>query len=141
MFPNQIVFVMSFDHDAFIAEVYDVVRQIPAGRVLSYGRVAELAGWPNHSRAVGRAMKDSVAEPYRKPFIPGFDELREKILAAGSMAMNISGSGPSVFSLSDNREIANKAKEIMKEHFTSKGIGCDVYVVKVTNKGAKLLAQ
>ena len=38
---------MSFDHDAFIAEVYDVVRQIPAGRVLSYGRVAELAGWPN----------------------------------------------------------------------------------------------
>lgn len=53
---------MTFDHAAFVAEVYDVVRQIPAGRVLSYGRVAELAGWPNHSRAVGRAMKDAPLE-------------------------------------------------------------------------------
>ena len=29
----------------------------------------------------------------------------------------------------------------MKEHFGSRGIKCEVYVVKVTNKGAKLLAQ
>lgn len=90
---------------------------------------------------VGRAMRDAVAEPYRKQFIPGFDELREKILQSGSMAMNISGSGPSVFSLSDKREIAHRAGEIMKEHFDSRGINCEVYVVKVTNKGAKLLAQ
>ena len=90
---------------------------------------------------VGRAMKDVVAEPYRKQFIPGFDTLRERILAAGAMAMNISGSGPSVFSLSDNREIAHKAGEIMKEHFKTQGIKCDVYVVKVSSKGAKLLAQ
>jgi len=90
---------------------------------------------------VGRAMKDAVAEPYRKQFIPGFDELREKVLAAGSMAMNIAGSGPSVFSLSDRREVATRAEEIMKEHFTARGIACDVYVVKVTNKGTKLLAQ
>lgn len=90
---------------------------------------------------VGRAMRDAVAEPYRKKFIPGFDELREKILASGSMAMNISGSGPSVFSLSDRRETANRAGEIMKAHFDSRGIECEVYVVKVTNKGAKLLAH
>lgn len=50
---------MVFNRAAFLAEVYDIVRQIPAGRVLSYGRVAELAGWPNHSRAVGRAMKEA----------------------------------------------------------------------------------
>ena len=90
---------------------------------------------------VGRAMRDAIAEPYRKQFIPGFDELRGKILQSGSMAMNISGSGPSVFSLSDKREIAHRAGEIMKEHFDSRGINCEVYVVKVTNKGAKLLAQ
>ena len=90
---------------------------------------------------VGRAMRDAVAEPYRKQFIPGFDELRERILESGSMAMNISGSGPSVFSLSDKREIAHRAGEIMKEHFDARGISCEVYGVKVTNKGAKLLAQ
>ena len=53
---------MTFDHTAFITEVYDIVRQIPPGRVLSYGRIAELAGWPNHSRAVGKAMKEAPME-------------------------------------------------------------------------------
>lgn len=43
----------------FYAEVYDVVRQIPPGRVLSYGRIAELIGWPGYARLVGRAMHDA----------------------------------------------------------------------------------
>ena len=38
-------------------EVYDIVRQIPHGRVLTYGRIAELCGWPNYSRLVGRIMR------------------------------------------------------------------------------------
>ena len=50
------------DSTAFRAEVYDIVRQIPAGRVLSYGRIAELIGWPSHSRLVGRAMHDAPLE-------------------------------------------------------------------------------
>lgn len=88
---------------------------------------------------IGRAMKDYVAEPYRKQFIPGFDELRSKVIAAGSMAMNISGSGPSVFALADNNETAQKSGDIMKRHFEERGIGCRLYVVKVSNKGAKLV--
>ncbi|MBQ0045225.1 MAG: homoserine kinase [Bacteroidales bacterium] len=87
---------------------------------------------------IGRSMKDSVAEPYRKKFIPGFDELREKLLSAGSLAMNISGSGPSVFALCDNVNVAEKAGAIMRQHFDEKGIGREVYVVKVSNKGCKL---
>ena len=39
------------------AEVYDIVRQIPRGWVLTYGRIAALCGWPNHSRLVGRIMR------------------------------------------------------------------------------------
>ncbi|MBO4671186.1 MAG: homoserine kinase [Bacteroidales bacterium] len=90
---------------------------------------------------VGRAMKDSVAEPYRKRFIPGFDVLREELLAAGALAMNISGSGPSVFALSDKRETAVAAGEIMKSHFASMGVGCSIYVEKVSATGAKLLSE
>ena len=89
---------------------------------------------------VGRAMKDVVAEPYRKQFIPGFDDLREKILSAGAMALNISGSGPSVFALSDSRETAVQAGSVMQAHFTALGIGCKVYVTKVAKQGARLLA-
>ena len=90
---------------------------------------------------VGRAMKDVVAEPYRKQFIPGFDDLREKILSAGAMAFNISGSGPSVFALSGSRETAVRAGALMREHFTALGIGCNLYVTKVAAQGARVLAQ
>ena len=36
--------------------IYDVVRQIPCGRVASYGRVAVLAGNPRWARVVGYAL-------------------------------------------------------------------------------------
>jgi methylated-DNA-protein-cysteine methyltransferase-like protein len=37
----------------FVEAVYDIVRQIPSGRVLTYGQVATLAGCPHHARQVG----------------------------------------------------------------------------------------
>lgn len=36
--------------------IYDVVRQIPYGRVATYGQVAMLAGNPRWSRVVGYAL-------------------------------------------------------------------------------------
>ena len=89
---------------------------------------------------VGRAMHDAVAEPYRKQFIPGFDELREKLLGAGALAMNISGSGPSVFALANRSDIAQRVGAIMEQHFAQQGILSETYVVKVSNKGARLIA-
>ena len=89
---------------------------------------------------VGRAMRDAVAEPYRKGFIPGFDELRSKLLGAGAFAMNISGSGPSVFALANRSDIAQRVGSIMERHFAQQGILSETYVVKVSNKGARLIA-
>lgn len=40
----------------FFESVYKVVQQIPAGKVLSYGDVARLAGNPKMSRQVGWAL-------------------------------------------------------------------------------------
>ena len=45
-----------FDHQAFYAEVYHIVEEIPAGRVLTYGLIARLAGFPQYSRMVGHAL-------------------------------------------------------------------------------------
>ncbi len=41
------------------ATIYQVVRRIPRGRVLTYGQVAELAGMPGAARVVGAAMRGS----------------------------------------------------------------------------------
>jgi methylated-DNA-protein-cysteine methyltransferase-like protein len=40
----------------FKERVYRVVADIPPGRVMTYGQVAELAGSPGAARAVGSAM-------------------------------------------------------------------------------------
>jgi len=40
----------------FDAEIYDIVRQIPRGRVVTYGRLAQLAGRPRWARCAGRAL-------------------------------------------------------------------------------------
>lgn len=41
----------------FKERVLDIVRKIPEGKVKTYKQVAELAGSPNASRAVGSILK------------------------------------------------------------------------------------
>jgi len=36
--------------------IYEVVRQIPRGRVATYGQIADLAGLEGHARQVGYAL-------------------------------------------------------------------------------------
>lgn len=42
--------------------IYDAVRSIPAGRVATYGQVAEVAGLPRRARLVGRALRELPEE-------------------------------------------------------------------------------
>ena len=46
----------SFCNKSFKERVEDVVSQIPRGRVMSYGEVAQRAGTPRAARAVGMIM-------------------------------------------------------------------------------------
>ena len=46
---------------SFFDNVYDVARQIPAGRVTSYGAIAHYLGTKGSSRMVGYAMQASGA--------------------------------------------------------------------------------
>ena len=40
----------------FFQEVYKIVRQIPEGKVATYGQIAAMCGNPRCSRAVGYAL-------------------------------------------------------------------------------------
>lgn len=39
-------------------KVWQVVAHIPKGRVVSYGQIARVAGYPNHARLVGNTLKN-----------------------------------------------------------------------------------
>jgi len=48
---------MAMMPDVWSRRVYSIVRQIPAGRVATYGLVGMLAGRARAARAVGNAMR------------------------------------------------------------------------------------
>ena len=50
---------MTTNTDNFFDRVYDVVKQIPYGRVTNYGSIAKYLGSAKSSRAVGYAMNAS----------------------------------------------------------------------------------
>jgi methylated-DNA-protein-cysteine methyltransferase related protein len=41
----------------FFSKVYDIVAQIPRGKVATYGQIAAMAGNPRAARMVGEAMR------------------------------------------------------------------------------------
>ncbi len=43
--------------DPFFEQVYAVVARIPPGRVMAYGQIARVLGFPRSARQVGRAMR------------------------------------------------------------------------------------
>ena len=44
------------DEKGTFAQIYEIVRQIPRGRVTTYGAIARLLGNPRMSRVVGYAL-------------------------------------------------------------------------------------
>jgi len=54
-------------HYSFFQDVYDVVRQVPKGRVTTYGAIARYLGTGSSARMVGWAMNGSHV---MKPKVP-----------------------------------------------------------------------
>jgi methylated-DNA-protein-cysteine methyltransferase related protein len=80
---------MTGDGDRFFARVYALVRQIPRGRVATYGQVAVMLGVPRGARAVGwalRALPAAVAA--RVPW--------HRVVGAGGRISLRRGPGPDV---------------------------------------------
>jgi len=64
---------LSTSRPPFPARVLSIVRRIPAGRVVTYGDVARIAGHPGAARAVGNVMRNC-----NRPDVPC-----HRVIAAG----------------------------------------------------------
>lgn len=73
---------------------------------------------------IGRSLFDVIAEPTRSVFIPGFNEIRKKVIDAGALGFGISGSGPTVFALSSNQLSAEQAGESSSRAFYENESAC-----------------
>jgi methylated-DNA-protein-cysteine methyltransferase-like protein len=45
------------DAEELFSRFYEAIRQVPRGRVATYGQIAATAGLPRHARFVGRALR------------------------------------------------------------------------------------
>ncbi len=67
---------------SFFEDVYDVVRQIPKGRVTSYGAIANYLGTKLSARMVGWAMN---AAHVAKPKVPAHRVVNRNGMLSGKM--------------------------------------------------------
>lgn len=95
----------------------------------------------NDSALIGRSLEDVLIEPVRSILIPGFDEVKRKCKEAGALGGGISGSGPSIFMMSEEEAIAKKIEEIMQNIYETIGVEYKTYVTGINPEGVKIVAS
>ncbi|MEO6254148.1 MAG: homoserine kinase [Ferruginibacter sp.] len=88
---------------------------------------------------IGRSLEDVIVEPVRSILIPGFGVVKQLSKEAGALGGGISGSGPSIFMLSENETIAKRVEQVMSEVYRAMGIEYKTYVTTINPQGIKIL--
>ncbi|MGL9719825.1 homoserine kinase [Symbiopectobacterium sp.] len=108
---------------------------------ISHGRY--LAGFIHacHTRQPALAaalMQDVIAEPYRTRLLPGFAEARQAANDIGALACGISGSGPTLFSVCDDMEKAQRLASWLQDNYLQNDEGF-VHICRLDTTGARQL--
>lgn len=90
---------------------------------------------------ISRSLQDVIIEPVRSVLIPGYEKVKKAAIDAGALGSGISGSGPSIFALSADKETANSVGEAMQETFIEVGLKNEIYVSEINKKGPEILEE
>lgn len=90
---------------------------------------------------IGRSLSDEIIEPVRSILIPGFDEVKIGSREAGALGGGISGSGPSIFMLSQQQQTAMDIASVMSDIYTKIGIAFKTYVTTLNNNGVCIVPE
>ena len=88
---------------------------------------------------IGRSLEDIIIEPVRSKLIPGFEVVKATCKEAGALGGGISGSGPSLFMLSEKEETAKQVEIIMKNVYEKLGIEYRTYVTTISQEGVSVI--
>ncbi len=86
-----------------------------------------------------RCINDEIIEPVRAPLIPGFNEVKKSALSAGADGCSISGAGPSIFAITNDKEKAENIGKTMKEAFEKNDLESTYYINQVHKKGTEIM--
>lgn len=86
-----------------------------------------------------RSLQDVIIEPVRSRLIPGYDRVKESALKAGADGMAISGSGPTVFAITDDPHKARAIERQMVASFRAQGLSAQSWITTVDPAGTRLV--
>lgn len=92
------------------------------------------ACYTKQDKLAAKLMQDVIAEPYRQSLLPNFTQVREKALKLGALAMGISGSGPTVFTICDSLETAQQIANLMQSDYIQNEEGF-VHICQLNTEG------
>ncbi len=89
------------------------------------------------------SFHDFLAEPYRKKLIPNYSELQEIAIKNKVLGFGISGSGPTVFAISDNLESLKNTQKKMLAITSSEDFETFSLIENLSNNrtGAKVISS
>ncbi len=88
---------------------------------------------------ISRSMVDTIVEPVRSSLIPKFNEIKTTCLTAGALGGGISGSGPSVFMLSETSVKAENVGSAMRTVYEKTGIDFQIYISQIHPDGVRFV--
>lgn len=88
---------------------------------------------------IQRSLEDIIIEPYRAQLIPHYREVKQIALNAGALGAGISGSGPSIFMLSEGLDTAQKVEQAIRAMYSKTQIHFETYVSKINVEGIKII--
>jgi len=140
--PNLHVTIVHPQIEVRTADARAILKQnvLLKDAIKQWGNIAGLVAGiiQNDLPLIGRSLQDHIIEPVRSILIPGFDEIKQRSMAAGALGGGISGSGPSVFMLSADKATALAVEKEMQAVFARIGIDHHTYVTTINPQGVKL---
>jgi homoserine kinase len=88
---------------------------------------------------LSRAITDRIAEPVRKKLIPGYDEVKKIAFQNHSVGFNISGSGPTMFSLFTDKDLASSCSKKIEAFYDSIDLSVKLHVSGINSEGCKII--
>lgn len=117
-------------------------KNIPLDKAIQqWGNLAALVSglFKADYELIGRSLVDVIIEPERAGLIPQFDAVKLAAKNTGGLGSGISGSGPSIYTLSKGKENAENVRTAIAEVFAPLQIEFDTYVSKINTQGVAII--
>lgn len=87
-----------------------------------------------------RCLRDVLAEPHRADLVPGFRAAQKAALRSGALGCTLSGSGPSVFAVTEDAGHGEEVAAAIQGAFNDAGLASEARLCGVDPLGARVLA-